>query len=154
MHPQLIFISCHRIALFKTGQIFLYHKFILEHNANVSRQIYGKVKYPLSLHVSKCKNNTRGQNNQVHSIKIVANICLCLLWNGMLYSSNFKKYALLIGCGSKCSSTSSGAVIIIWTVEPLMTTIILLQQEICRNRIKAGFFNVIIQYIAVHGTND
>ena len=27
-------------------------------------------------------------------------------------------------------------------------------QEICGNRIKAGFFNVIIQDIAVHGTND
>ena len=28
------------------------------------------------------------------------------------------------------------------------------KQEICRKRIKAGFFNVIIQDIAVHGTND
>ena len=26
------------------------------------------------------------------------------------------------------------------------------KQEICGNRIKAGFFNVIIQHIAVHGT--
>ena len=29
-----------------------------------------------------------------------------------------------------------------------------LRQEICGNRIKAGFFNVKIQDIAVHGTND
>ena len=29
-----------------------------------------------------------------------------------------------------------------------------LKQEICGNRMKAGFFNVIIQDIAVHGTND
>ena len=29
----------------------------------------------------------------------------------------------------------------------------ILQQEICENRIKAGFFNVLIQDIAVHGTN-
>ena len=28
------------------------------------------------------------------------------------------------------------------------------KQEICGNRIEAGFFNVIIQDIAVHGTND
>ena len=28
------------------------------------------------------------------------------------------------------------------------------KQEICGNCIKAGFFNVIIQDIAVHGTND
>ena len=28
------------------------------------------------------------------------------------------------------------------------------KQDICGNHIKAGFFNVIIQYIAVHGTND
>ena len=28
------------------------------------------------------------------------------------------------------------------------------RQEICENRIKAGFFNVITQDIAVHGTND
>ena len=27
-------------------------------------------------------------------------------------------------------------------------------QEICGNRIKAGFFNVVIKDIAVHGTND
>ena len=27
-------------------------------------------------------------------------------------------------------------------------------EEICGNPIKAGFFNVIIQDIAVHGTND
>ena len=29
-----------------------------------------------------------------------------------------------------------------------------MQQEICGNRIKAGFFNVIIQDIDVHETND
>ena len=28
------------------------------------------------------------------------------------------------------------------------------RQEICGNRIKAGFFNVIINDIAVHGTNE
>ena len=28
------------------------------------------------------------------------------------------------------------------------------KQEICGNRIKAGFFNVVIHGIAVHGTND
>ena len=28
------------------------------------------------------------------------------------------------------------------------------EQEICGNHIKARFFNVIIQNIAVHGTND
>ena len=29
-----------------------------------------------------------------------------------------------------------------------------IKQEIWVNRIKAGFFNVILQDIAVHGTND
>ena len=30
---------------------------------------------------------------------------------------------------------------------------VFLKQEICGNRIKAGFFKVIIQDLAVHGTN-
>ena len=90
MHPQFIFVSCHPIAFFKTGKFFLHHKFILslEHNANVSGHIYGKVKYPLSLHVSKCKNNTRGQNNPVHNIIFVANICLYAYYE--MECSNFK----------------------------------------------------------------